>query len=113
MLSGFLADGGTIVAAEYQPKGESLLAAFVLITPSAVFTRPLPARFSNNDAWRSDDEGKLNAEYIKPMFALVSENAIEVAINWSGAEGSYLALYRSSPNGTLDEVVNGNLYTGH
>jgi hypothetical protein len=103
-----------LLAVEYQRREKNLLAALVLLTPSGVFTETLPATLGGNSAWRVDDEGEFNGKYILPMFALADSNGrIEFAIDWLGAEGDDLTLYRTSAPGRLEKVVEGYRYQSH
>jgi hypothetical protein len=98
-----------LVAALYAPRGDNLLAALVVLTRTGIFIKPLPAPEGN---WRVDDEGDLHPEGIGPIFALATaDGAIEIALDWPGAEGDDLSLYRTSPQGVLEEVLGGYLYT--
>jgi hypothetical protein len=98
-----------LVAALYAPQGDNLLAALVVLTKTAIFINPLPAQ---EGTWRVDDEGDLHPEAIIPIFALATaDGAIEIALDWEGAEGHDLTLYKTSPPGALAEVLTGYLYT--
>jgi hypothetical protein len=98
-----------LVAAVYQPHGDNLLAALVVLTKTGTFIKPLPAPEGN---WRVDDDGDLQAEGIGPIFALATaDGAIETALGWPAAEGLDLWLYKTSPKGVLEEVLTGYLYT--
>jgi hypothetical protein len=72
------------------------------------------AALDDSKAWRVDDEGEFNGKYIVPMFALADSNGrIEFAIDWLGAEGDDLTLYRTSAPGRLEKVVEGYRYQSH
>jgi hypothetical protein len=98
-----------LVAALYAPRGDNLLAALVLSTKTGIFIKPLPAQ---EGTWRVDDEGDLHAEGIGPIFALATaDGSIEIALDWPGEEGHDLSLYKTSPQGILEEVLTGYLFT--
>jgi hypothetical protein len=109
-----LGGGAHLLAVEYQRREKNLLAALVLLTPSGVFTETLPATLNDNSAWRVDDEGEFDGKYIVPIFALADSNGrIEFAIDWLGAEGDALTLYRTSAPGRLEAVLEGYRYQTH
>jgi hypothetical protein len=98
-----------LVAAVYAPRGDNLLAALVVLTKTGIFIKPLPAP---EGTWRVDDEGDLHPEGIGPIFALATaDGSIEISLDWPGAEGDDLSLYKTSPHGVLEEVLGGYLYT--
>jgi hypothetical protein len=98
-----------LLAVVYQPHGNNLFAALVVLTKTGIFIKPLPAPEGN---WRVDDEGDLHPEGIGPIFALASaDGSIEIALDWPGAEGDDLSLDKTSPQGVLEEVLTGYLYT--
>jgi len=98
-----------LVAALYAPRGDNLLAALVVLTKTGIFIKPLTAE---EGSWRVDDEGDLHAEGIGPIFALATaEGSIEIALDWPGEEGHDLSLHKTSPQGVLEEVLTGYLYT--
>ena len=104
------AGNGRLLAVEYQPQGDHLLAAFVVVTGSGAYIETLPAE-RGESAWRVDDGGEFDAQDIAAIFALKArDGSIEVAIDWSGFEGDILTLYRTSSAGHLESLAEGYWY---
>ena len=98
-----------LVAAVYEPHGDNLLAALVVLTRTGIFIKPLPAPEGN---WQADGDGDLHAEEIGPIFALATaDGAIEIALDWPSTDGLGLQLYKTSSPGVLEEILTGYLYT--
>jgi len=100
------------LAVEYAPEGENLLAAFVVLLGSDAYVQVLPAK-RGNDAWRADDNGEFQPEYVTALFAFrKSDGVFEVVVRWLGAEGDALRLLRTESPGVLETVTEAARYTG-
>jgi hypothetical protein len=99
-----------LLAVEYAPQGNHLLAAFVLLTASRAYLEALPAE-QGESAWRVDDDGHFEPRAVSALLALKArDGSIELAIDWSGIEGDSLTLYRGSSGGHLTAVAKGYWY---
>ena len=75
------------LAVEHALEGENLLAAFVVLVGSDAYVHALPAK-RGNDARRADD-GEFQPDNVEALFSLrESAGALEVAVDWLGAEGA-------------------------
>jgi hypothetical protein len=85
-------------AAEFKPNGKGLLAAAVLAGNEITYSRAEPAECQDGySGWRVDDECKFDPGSLVPLFAWKrSDGAIEIGVEWRGAEGGNLILLRGS-----------------
>jgi hypothetical protein len=110
---GRLSTGESVLLAEFQRRGNELLAAIALNRANRLVVHALPAKFDpeTNAGWRVEDGGSLGNSQFMPLFALrqMPAETVELGIEWSGAEGVSLLLLRSS-GAHLTEVTKGFRY---
>jgi hypothetical protein len=98
-------------AAEFKPNRKGLLAAAVLAGKEITYSRAEPAECQNGySGWRVDDDCKFDPGSLVPLFAWKrSDGAIEIGVEWQGAEGGNLILFRGSGS-ELQKIANSYRY---
>jgi hypothetical protein len=103
-----------LLVAEFDRRGNDLLAAIVVKTVDRLIVYELPAKFDeqNVTGWRVADDGRIENTRFTSLFALQNESTreIELGVQWEAEEGIYLMLLGSS-GGRFQEVYKGYRYT--
>jgi len=107
-----------LMVAEFERRGNDLLAAIALNTGNRLIVYDMPAKYdeSNVSGWRVGDQGQLGMEdtpnIFTPLFAWhdAADGTIYLGLKWSGEEGQTLMLLRSSGS-AFEKILGGYLYT--
>ena len=79
-----------VLALEFERRPEDILAAVLLFHGDEILSWDLPGNDDKYSVWRVDDGGKFKPNSIRVLFAFEHGSAIELGIEWLGAEGTVL-----------------------
>lgn len=102
--------GGTqeVAIVEFEPAGNDLLAAVVVVEPNRLSFSDMPAK-RDSSCWRVDDDCVLALPQMGVPVAFRSPNGPVLLFTWWGAEGQSITLFQAR-DGKLVELANGYRY---
>jgi hypothetical protein len=106
-------DSITLVAAQFAPANDSVLASIVLVDSARLFFLNFPAPYGGPDTdsrWRVDDQGIFHPEDFQILFLARRGAAWIMALTWAGTEGEDAYLEVSDSSRVFDEVTKSYRY---
>jgi hypothetical protein len=106
-------DSITLIAAQFSPANDSIVASIVLMDSAGLFFLDFPAPYRGPDTdsrWRVDDQGVFHPEDFQILFLARRGAAWIMALTWAGAEGEDAYLEVSDSSKTFRAVTESYRY---
>jgi hypothetical protein len=102
-----------LIAAQFAPANDSILASIVLIESARLFFLNFPAEYrepATDSRWRVDDQGIFHPEDFQILFLARRGAGWIIALTWAGAEGENAYVEVSDASKTFRDVTQSYRY---